>query len=172
MSGPQDPILSQFAAPPRAGSGVPSLEVDRSTGLLHEPGATGPFIEELIAIGAARRNSPGVTTVITEATDPYDPDLVRGDLPRFLGSADTLLTRGDDPPDPDLVRADAAWFRFTAAVTTNVTKTVDDPYDPDLVRAEPFQRCAERLETDLTRFAPDPDLVRAESGREQPLSDD
>jgi len=118
MSARQDPVLSQFAAPPGPGAGAPSLVVDRVTGLLHEPNATVPFIEELIRMGSAWQQR--------------------------LVEAATILTEATDPPDPDLVRGDDAWPRLSGAVSTILTKAEIDPADPDLLRLDPLQRFVSR----------------------------
>jgi hypothetical protein len=148
MNGRQDPVLSQFAAPPNPGAAARDLVVDRVTGLLHEPGATVPFIEELIHMGCAWQCLLEAATILTEATDP---------------------------PDPDLVRGDNAWSRLSGAVSTVLTKAEIDPADPDLIRLEPLQRVVGDMETLQTRQAPDPGdpgLVRAEHARKCPSYDE
>ena len=101
MSGRRDPILTQFAVPPSAGVTNPLLESDRSTGLLYEPGATAPFVEELIGMSAAWRSLVRADTLLTETTDPTDPDfagrvsqLFHSGLPRKARSHPRALLDG------------------------------------------------------------------------------
>jgi hypothetical protein len=137
-----DPILTKFAVQPNRGNGALALEVDRSTGLLHESGANVPLVEEMIEMGVRWRN---------------------------IGAAATLLTeQSTDQTDPDLIRADSAWLRFGQALATGFTKTLTDPVDPDLVRDAWLRWVADRAATTITREQgdePDPDLMRAEQLR-------
>jgi hypothetical protein len=133
-----DPILTQFGVPPSGGSGELALEVDHSTGLLHESGVAVPFVEKMIEMGVEWRN---------------------------LGAAATVLTESTVPADPDLMRPDSAWLRFGQALVTDLTKTFTDPVDPDVVRAAGLTRAFERASTTMTREQgdePDPDLLRLE----------
>ena len=135
----RDPILAQFAVPPRAIGECRCLDCDPATGLLYEQGAATPLVEELIALGGAWQSDGRIVTLLTETRDPPDPDLVRGESLRQ---------------------------RVEAAVTTFFTKTDGDPIDPDLVRTEAAGRTLERVETLLTRVypdPPDPDEVRTAS---------
>lgn len=131
-----DPILTYFAVPPSTGNAGPSLVVDPSTGLLHDPGNTVPFVETLIEIGGERRSLAHIDTIATESYS--------------------------DPPDPDLVRADSPWLRFGEALTTTLTKMPEDPEDPDLVRVQSLRWFVDGISTTLTEAGeePDPDLVR------------
>jgi hypothetical protein len=133
-----DPVLTRFGVRPKQGNGTPAVEVDRSTGLLHESGVAIPLVEEMIEMGARWRN---------------------------LGAAATVLTESTDPPDPDLIRADAAWLRFGHALVTGITKADGDPVDPDIVRAGSLRSAVGAAATIMTRDhpdVPDPDLVRSE----------
>jgi hypothetical protein len=201
MSARQDPILTQFAVLPDTGSEGTCLEVDLSTGLLHESGVIAPYVEELIAMASSWRRDIGTGTLLTEAEDPIDPDIVRGDSPWLRASGESVLTRRVDPADPDLVRGDirrlqagvetvvswiddqvdpdlvrqdSAWSRLSAAAITIYTKADGDPIDPDLIRTVLLQRFIGCTETVITRIepeGPDPDLLRTESGREWSSSD-
>jgi hypothetical protein len=136
-----DPILTQFGVPPNGGSEAVALEVNRSTGLLHAVGIAVPFVEEMIEMGARWRN---------------------------LDVAATMLTESTDPPDPDLVRADSAWLRFGQALVTDLTKAFTDPVDPDLVRA--FESSAATTITRQYGDDPDPDLLRVQIVHDQWLN--
>ncbi|MGA2191688.1 MAG: hypothetical protein ABSH33_24535 [Steroidobacteraceae bacterium] len=141
-----DPILTHFGVPPNRGSGALALEVDRSTGLLHESGVAVPFVEEMIEMGVRWRN---------------------------LGAAATMLTESTDPVDPDLIRADSAWLRFGQALVTDLTKAFTDPVDPDVVRAAWLPRAFESATTTITRQQgdePDPDLLRLAIVHDQRLN--
>jgi hypothetical protein len=105
---------------------------------LHESGVAVPFVEEIIKMGVRWRN---------------------------LGAAASVLTEAADPVDPDLIRANSAWLRFGEALETGLTKTLSDPIDPDVVRAAWLRWATESAATVITRELgdePDPDLVRAE----------
>jgi hypothetical protein len=139
MSEASDPVLTQFGVPPNQGSGTPALELDCSTGLLHQSGVAVPFVEEMIGIGVRWRNlGDAAASVLTESTDPIDPDLIR---------------------------ADSAWLRFGQALVTGITKTEGDPVDPDIVRVASLRSAVGGAATIMTRDhpdVPDPDLVRTE----------
>jgi len=145
MTARPDPIVIQFAVPPSSGSDSLSLVVDPATGLLRQPGATAPFVEELIATAHKWRD---------------------------LAGADTILTKTTDPGDPDLVRASAS-SRLSEAVSTSQSNAEMDQSDPDLIRSDRFHQWMEGVVTHQTRQvpdAPDPDLVRAQSARDWRVS--
>lgn len=145
MSRRLDPILTQFGVSPSTGVGAPFLEVDRSTGLLYEPGASAPFVENLFEIASA-----------------------------WQSLAETVLTKTSNPLDPDLVRGDPAWYRFSEAASTSFTKADLDPEDPDLLRSEQLEWLTAGADSPLTRHADDPsdpDLIRMDNARERPPSD-
>jgi hypothetical protein len=73
----------------------------------------------------------------------------------FLGAAGTVLTESTDPIDPDLIRADSAWLRFGQALVTDHTRTVGDPVDPDIMRAASVRWAVESAATLITRVEPD-----------------
>jgi hypothetical protein len=162
-----DPILTQFGVPPNRGRGSLALEVDRSTGLLHESGVAVPFVEKMIEMGVRWRNLGAAATVLTESTDPIDPDLIRADSAwlRFGEALVTDLTKTlSDPVDPDVVRA--AWLRWaTESAATTMTRELGDEPDPDLVRAEPLRSFNHNAAMDRTHVdgdQPDPDLLMLE----------
>ena len=134
MTAASAPTLRQFAVRPELGPNSSSLSVDAKTGLLHREGKQVPWIEEMIAQGRAWQSTGETQTVLTETTDPLDPDLVRS-LPRqsFMDAVSSSLTKiGDDTPDPDLVRPEALWI----GMATVLTRMEPDQPDPDLVRAK------------------------------------
>jgi hypothetical protein len=170
-----DPILTQFGVPPNRGSGALALEVDRSTGLLHESGVAVPFVEEMIEMGVRWRNLGAAATVLTESTDPIDPDLIRADSAwlRFGQALVTDLTKTvSDPVDPDVVRD--AWLQWAVeSAATTITREQGDEPDPDLVRAEPLRSFNGNAATDRTHVdgdQPDPDLLRLEIVHDQRLN--
>jgi hypothetical protein len=171
-----DPILTQFGVPPCRGSEELALEVDSSTGLLHEYGVGAPFVEEMIEMGVRWRNLGAAASVLTESTDPVDPDLIRADSGglRFGQALVTDFTKTlSDPSDPDIVRA--AWLRSAvdSAATTITRERVDEP-DPDLVRAEPRRACNGNVATEKTHVdgdLPNPDLLRLEIASNQRLNE-
>ena len=112
-----DPIVTQFAVPPAAADGSMPLVVDRATGLLRQPGTTTPFVEALVAAAGEWRSLAGADTLLTETTDPADPDLIRSNrFHRWMEGAVTQQTRQiPDVPDPDLVRAQSAHDWWGAA---------------------------------------------------------
>jgi hypothetical protein len=170
-----DPILTQFGVPPNRGSEALALEVDRSTGLLHESGVAVPFVEEMIELGVRWRNLGAAATVLTESTDPIDPDLIRADSAwlRFGEALVTDLARTvSDPVDPDVVRA--AWLQWAVeSAATMITRGQVDEQDPDLVRAEPLRSFNDNAETDRTHVGgdqPEPDLLGLEIAHDQRLN--
>jgi hypothetical protein len=167
-----DPVLMQFAVSPNRGNGALALEVDRSTGLLHESGVATPFVEEIIEMGAKWRNLGAAASVLTETADPVDPDLIRADSawPRFGAALETVLTKTlNDPIDPDVVRTE--WLRWaTERAATVITREMGDKPDPDLVRAEPLRAFNHDAAMDRTRVdgdQPDPDLPTLEIVHDQ-----
>ena len=168
MSGYCAPVLAQFAGRPRPGSSFSFPSVDPATGLLQETGATRPLIEELLAAGDAWRRANGIQTVLTESTDPKDPDLIRADSWLFRVDAESPITRGQiDPADPDLVRGDRPLSGFLAAVETTLTKfDRPDPYDPDHTRFGRYIDFVDAVGTDIPKREPDPDVIRQNGGRE------
>lgn len=167
-----DPILMQFAVPPNRGNRALALEVDRSTGLLHECGVAIPFVEEIIEMGARWRNLGAAASVLTETADPVDPDLIRADSAwmRFGEALETVLTKTlNDPIDPDIVRA--AWLSWaTENAATVITRELGEEPDPDLVRAEPLRALNHNAATDRTNVdddAPDLDLLALEVAHDQ-----
>ncbi len=131
MSERPEPLLVLFASPPRAAAACGPLYVNSATGLLHEAGATAPLIEEVIASGRSWQGGAGAETPVMRATDPSDPDLIRGDSGwlRLHAAVSTFFTKGDlDPVDPDLVRAHDG--RFIDAVGLALTRAVPDTPSP------------------------------------------
>ncbi len=137
MSGRQTPVLSQFAVAPTSEAGVPSLVVDRVNGLLYETGSDIPFVEVLIHAATKWHSLVEMSTLLTEATDTPDPDLIRDNdiaLSRVQGAVSTMLTKAvEDAADPDLLRL-GSLRQFIGAVETLHTRQAPDPSDPDLVR--------------------------------------
>jgi hypothetical protein len=167
-----DPILRQFAVPPNRGNEALALEVDRSTGLLHESGVDIPFVEEIIEMGVRWRNLDAAASLLTETADPVDPDLIRSDSAwmRFSQALETVLTKTlNDPIDPDVVRA--AWLRWaTESAGTVITRDLADEPDPDLVRAELLRPLNHNAAPDRTRVDgehPDLDLPTLEIEHDQ-----
>lgn len=143
MTAEHNPLLTSFAKPPRAVDQGPILEVDPCTGLLREPGAARPFVEEMLALASGCCDGVTLDTQITATfKDPLDPDHVRtaASMRKFIDVFSTELTKAEsDPEDPDILRL-AVLRRFLYSIDTPLTEGTPDQPDPDLIRSEHLNR--------------------------------